>query len=342
MGDTLIVNTARYWLGRSLLVTGHYTDAKALLETVVDAARESGDTFSLPMALSILGTEIALHGDEGLGFAYLDEAATIARRGGLPRTGHLAPALQMKAHVLLAWQDTAARPILDEYTGLAVWDGGVIFALTGLALVDVLDGDLDAAEARLQRRASDPSTFRATLAASFVNMVAAAIARARGDLDDAASFLQEALAQAPNGADGPAMSLTITILEMLARVLLAVRPDRRRSATARSHPRRTGTPPPPRDRRLTTSDTDEAPRRGTTASRCCGDRPGMGRGPRHDAHRRHRVRPEPAGITGRKGHHRCLCASAHVVLRMLTVRRKLYRTHAAMSDQAGGGPASST
>ena len=52
-------------------------------------------------------------------------------------------------------------------------------------------------------------------------MVAGAIARERGDLDNAATFLQEALAQAPRGADGPAMSLTITILEMLARVLLA-------------------------------------------------------------------------------------------------------------------------
>ena len=47
-------------------------------------------------------------------------------------------------------------------------------------------------------------------------------------------------------------------------------------------------------------------------------------------------------LSGTKGRHRCLSASAHVVLRMLTVRRKLYRTHAAMSDQAGGGPASST
>ena len=201
-----------------MLFAGDYPDGMALLEAVVESARESGDTFSLPMALSILGTELALHGDDGHGFAYLDEAATIARLGGLPRTSHLETALELKALVLLAWQDTAARPVLDELRGVAVGYCAVIFAFTGLALVDVLDGDLDTAEARLREARAIPAPHPAWQ--SFVDLVTAAIARGRGDLDGAAGILQEVLSHT-QGADGINQSLRISALEMLAQVLLA-------------------------------------------------------------------------------------------------------------------------
>jgi predicted ATPase/class 3 adenylate cyclase len=223
MGDTYIVNTSRVSLARSLLIAGDYAGGKAMLETVIEAGRESGDTYSLPSALAILGTEMALRGDEELGLAYLDESAMIARRGGLARTGHLAGALERKAFVLLlTGRSTAARPIFDEVAGLTarpVLAELRTAAFAGLAMVDALEGDLATAEARVREaRAARPANAHSR---SVVNMADGEIARARGDLDTALSFLQRALKHAPRDADGPAMSLKITILEMLVRVLLA-------------------------------------------------------------------------------------------------------------------------
>ena len=221
IGDTYIVRTTRLWLGRGLLASGDYTEGKALLEIVIESAREAGDTFTLPMALSILGTEIAVRGDERVGLAHLEEAATIARRVGLPRRNQLAMALWMKGLLLLAKQDTSARLSFDELLRIGVerGDAYATFACAGLAMVDVLDKDLNSAEVRLQEAlATMPPGYAFR---SFVTMAAGAIARARGDLDTALTDLQEALAGTPRGADGPALLMAIAILEMLAGVLLA-------------------------------------------------------------------------------------------------------------------------
>ena len=258
MGDTYIANTSRDWLGRSLLVAGDYTDGMALLEAVVDSARESGDTFSLPMALSILGAELALRGDDGLGFAYLDEAATIARRGGLPRTSHLALALQMKALVLLARQDTAARPILDELTTGSPSDTAAQSSsrFTGLAMVDVLDGDLDTRRGAAPRGTSDRCSRRRAAARSWtwsprrlpVPGVTSTVLRA------SCRKRSHRPRRAPMARD---LSLKISVLEMLARVLLAAGKTgdgvRLLAATqaARAHHR---LPEPPSDN----NDTEEA------------------------------------------------------------------------------------
>src|SRR5439155_21290436 len=73
MGDTYIVNTSRFWLGRSLLITSERAAGAEMLEAVVTRARELGDTFSLPMALSYLALDYALNRDEERAFTYFDE-----------------------------------------------------------------------------------------------------------------------------------------------------------------------------------------------------------------------------------------------------------------------------
>jgi tetratricopeptide (TPR) repeat protein len=221
MGDTFIINSARQWLGHSLLLAGEHAEAVALLEAVVQGARESVDTFSLPTALSLLGTELALRGSTQLGLAYLEEAATIARRGGQRRTWQLVTALQMKAQVLLTQRSSAARPVLDELTDIATGHSeaaSFTAAFAALAIVDVLDGDLDTAEERLRDARERPADAASR---SALNVAAASIARAKGDLDAASSFLEEALGRGPRDADAMAVSWAIMILEMLADVLAA-------------------------------------------------------------------------------------------------------------------------
>ncbi len=222
MGDTYIVNTSRFWLGRALLNAGAYAEGKEQLEIVVLHARDSGDTFSLPMALSILGTESALRGDEELGFSYLDEAAAIARHVGAARRAQLALALWMKAMILLTQRSTAARPVFEELATHGIEHGEYpTIAYAGLAIVDVLDGDLEAAEGHLREARAARPAAATDMPGSFVNMAAAAIARSHRDWASASRFLQDALAQAPAGADAPTMSWRIALLERLASVWIA-------------------------------------------------------------------------------------------------------------------------
>jgi hypothetical protein len=225
MGDTYIVNTSRFQLGRSLLMTGERAAGTAMLEAVVTRARESGDTFNLPIALSYLGMDYALCGDEELGFAYLDEAEAITRRLGSLRESQLAMALWMKAITLLTKQDPAVRPILEELMTLGVDRGGMTdrnaVASAGLAMVDVLDGDLESAEARLTAgQAALPANTRPD-DSSFVHMVAAVIARAQGDLNTAEHFVHQALDYDADRAGDPGFSWRIEILETLAEIRLA-------------------------------------------------------------------------------------------------------------------------
>jgi predicted ATPase/class 3 adenylate cyclase len=231
MGDTYIANTSRFWLGRSLLMSGSLEHSasdraagQAILESVVIRARELGDTFSLPMALSYLGIDCGLRGDEELGFAYLDEALALARRLG--RARNLTPALWMKAIVLLAKHDRTVRPLLEELMMLGTNRGQTDpRPCAGLALLDMLDGDLPSAKARLSAAQSalpaDSSPQEGFLPAdrSFVNMVAALVARAEEDLNAAEDFANEALALDAYVPE-PAVSWRIEILETLAGILI--------------------------------------------------------------------------------------------------------------------------
>jgi tetratricopeptide (TPR) repeat protein len=194
-----------------------------MLEAVVTRARESGDTFSLPMALSYLGMDYAHCEDDELGFAYLDEALAITRRLGPLREEQLAMALWMKAITLLTKQDPAARPVLEELMTLGIKRGYTdrnAATSAGLAMVDALDGDLESAEAHLTAAlAVLPGNARPTNS-SFVHLVAAMVARAQRDLNAAEDSAQQALLLDAGAAEDPGFSWRIEILETLAGILI--------------------------------------------------------------------------------------------------------------------------
>jgi hypothetical protein len=224
LGDSYIINTSRFWLGRSLLASGDRAAGMATLEAVAAHARAVGDTFSLPMALTHLGVDHAFHGEEALGLACLDEAAAIARPVGLPRASQLANALWAKAIVLLAKQDPAAAAVLDEFMVLIDRGSGAgmkAFACAAVAMAAVLNGDTETADVRLEQARTALSAHVPRSERAFVEMVAAAAARARGDFHAAAVYATEALASDPLCADAPEAYWTIEILETLAGALLA-------------------------------------------------------------------------------------------------------------------------
>jgi predicted ATPase/class 3 adenylate cyclase/DNA-binding CsgD family transcriptional regulator len=84
LGDRYIVNTARYSLARPLVAEGRTADAEDVLQQVIAAARRTGETYSLTMALADLGLVKGLLGDLEGGLKCLEEDVELFRARRLP------------------------------------------------------------------------------------------------------------------------------------------------------------------------------------------------------------------------------------------------------------------